>query len=241
MKDDVKEKLAGSLITGMAFASFVIYGYWYFCVEVSVWQVAIFFLLGFGGYVYLRLSKYKFFWYFSLIVLALTMTGLWKLWVWNFYRVMIFALNAGIIGMYHSVFRKNILLKPFVIAASWVLWLVFFTMQQDFIFYFQQFVWIALLTIPFDIKSMNTDKILTIPKRWGVKNTLLMMRCLSVVYLIISFFMDGWFRVNGMMMFGVVNVFLSIRSSFYPFWVYYYYDGIIVLQTLSYCLIRVCV
>lgn len=232
--DVIKEKLFGSLITGLAFAAFVVYGWWYFNVGIEVFEVVVFFMLGFAGYVYLRLSKEKFFFYFSLIVLILAMIGVWMLLAWNFYRAIVFVLNAGIVGMYHSVFRKKILLKPFIIAVSWVLWLLLFTMKWDFIFYFQQFVWIALLTIPFDVKSMNTDKIDTIPNRWGMECAVNLTRFLSLVYLVTGFFMDEWFNLNGVIMFCLVNIFLSMKSSFYTFRVYYYYDGIIVLQTLSY-------
>ncbi|RME15133.1 MAG: hypothetical protein D6799_06370 [Bacteroidetes bacterium] len=234
MKDGIKEKFFGSFITGLAFASFMVYGYLYIGIDVRIVDVFCFFLLGLGGYVYLRLSQYKFFYYFSLSVLALTIMGVWMLLRWDFYRVIIFVLNCGIIGMYHSVFRRRVLLKPLVIAVSWILWLLFFTMHPDVVFYFQQFVWIALLTIPFDIKSKNTDKISTIPNRWGVECAVNLTRFLSLVYLMTSFFVDGWFRLNGVIMFCLVNIFLSIKSSFYPFRVYYYYDGIIVLQTLSY-------
>lgn len=198
----------------------------------------VFFMLGFAGYVYLRLSKERFFFYFSLMVLILAMMSVWKLLVWDFYRGIIGGLNACMIGMYHSVFRKRVIMKPFVIAASWVLWLLFFTMKWAFVFYFQQFIFIALLTISFDIKSMNTDKISTIPKRWGLKHAVVLIRVLSVIYLVMSFFMDECFQWNSIIMFCLVNIFLSVKSSFHPFRVYYYYDGIIVLQTLSYYVMK---
>ncbi|MCX7727942.1 MAG: hypothetical protein N2203_00565 [Bacteroidia bacterium] len=236
----MREKVLGTIVTAAAFSSFVIYAYWYFNLKVYFLFVSVFFLVGMGGYMYLRLSQHKKLRNLSLAIILVALIGIGCLYHYsiNLNRISILLLNLILIGLYYSFFRKIFFLKSFVISVSWILWVFFFVFKWDIVLYLQQFLYVFTLTIPFDIKSMHRDTIMTIPKKIGLSKTKYLIRILSVCYLITGALMGKIFLFNAVIQFCLINLFLNIKKSFQGIYVYIFYDGIIILQALIFFLLK---
>lgn len=231
-------KIVGSFITALAFTGFIQYGQLFFGQVVSYGIVLITFLTAWVGYVYLRLSKL---WWIRIAVVVLFVLWVLLLYLYISFSVLrwvVLMLNGGIVAGYPLFLRRHIFAKPLSIAAAWVLWLYFFTLDFDVYFYLQQFVFIGLLTIPFDIYGIQSDTMLTIPKKWGVSKSIVGMRVCLLVYVLLALFLPLPYLLTSVVIFFVFNAAFSYSKSFQVLWVSIFYDGGIGLQYVIALLLR---
>ncbi|SDE27953.1 UbiA prenyltransferase family protein [Riemerella columbipharyngis] len=72
----------------------------------------------------------------------------------------------------HYFIRKIPLFKIFYVGFAWALmngWLFF--KQMDWEIFFISWTYITALVLPFDIRDINSDKVVTFPKLIGIQNT----------------------------------------------------------------------
>jgi len=231
-KKVIIQKFVGSIITSLGFVGFIVFGQKFFQQQILIKECVIMFLIAFSGYVYFRLSKNKWIKILSVFLMCVTMNLLWENRILNPERIIIIIFNGTIMFLYHSYFRKMIFVKPFIIGLSWVSWLYFFTLNFHFWFYLQQFIFISLLTIPFDISTIQRDKIITLPKKYGKDKVVVLLRIMSVLYVLLSFEFPFHFILNAFIITVILNVFLFFNFTFQLPYVYIFYDGIIFLQML---------
>lgn len=131
--------------------------------------------------------------------------------------------------------------KIFCIAASWAGLVVLFPLvqtglslgMQEWLFFLQQFLFVFVLTLPFDVRDLNFDQkdLKTVPQLIGVKQTKLLGVLLVFVYCVIAFFGYDTVLFLSVLSVGVVLTFLLLRVTskqsefFASFWV----EGIPIL------------
>jgi len=226
------QKFVGSIITSLGFVGFIVFGQKFFQQEILIKECVIMFLIAFAGYVYFRLSKNKWIKILSIFLICWVLYLLWRNRMFSAERIIIIIFNVIIMFLYHSHLRKMIFVKPFIIGLSWVSWLYFFTLNFHFWFYLQQFIFISLLTIPFDISTIDRDKIITLPKKYGKGRVVVWLRILSIMFLLLSFEFPLIFTLNAFIIGVILNVFLHFNFTFQWPYVYIFYDGIIFLQMI---------
>ncbi|MEW6774103.1 MAG: hypothetical protein AB1304_08915 [Bacteroidota bacterium] len=234
----VTEKIIGSIITALAFASFIGYGKYFFEQTFQWIEFLLVFFIGFLGYLYLRLSKLEYVRHITFFAGLIVTVFLIKYDFLSTKNIMLLCLNALIVLLYHNVFRKNIFIKSFIISLVWLLWLYFFTNQWNMFFYLQQFVFVFLLTLPFDINGTDRDKIMTIPKKYGIKIALKIIYLLLAFYFLLGLLLSLTFQITSIVVSLLIAIYLLIPLSFKNYYVYLFYDGIIVLQWIIYWLVK---
>ncbi|GAB4448136.1 MAG: hypothetical protein OHK0036_03200 [Bacteroidia bacterium] len=234
----VTEKIIGSIITALAFVSFIGYGKNFFEQSFQWIEFMLAFFIGFLGYLYLRLSKLEYARHITFFAGLIVMVLLIKHNFLSTKNILLLCLNALIVLLYHKIFRKNIFIKPLIISLVWILWLYFFTNEWNMFFYLQQLVFVLLLTLPFDINGINRDKILTIPKKYGIKITLNVIYFLLVSYLLLGLVLPLTFQITSIIISLLVALYVWIPLSFKDYYVYLFYDGIIILQWVIYKLVE---
>lgn len=234
----VTEKIIGSIITALAFVSFIGYGKNFFEQSFQWIEFILAFFIGFLGYVYLRLSKLEYVRYITFFAGLIVLVFLIKHNFLSTKNILLLCLNALIVLLYHKIFRKNIFIKPLIISLVWVLWLYFFTNQWNIFFYLQQLTFVFLLTLPFDINGLNRDKIMTIPKQYGIRITLNIIYFLLVFYCLLGLLLPLTFQITSIIISLMTALYLWIPLSFKDYYVYLFYDGIIVLQWFIYYLVK---
>ncbi len=94
--------------------------------------------------------------------------------------------NSQFLALY---IRKIPLLKIFYVGFVWGLMNSWLTQSTpNFPIFFITFLWITALVLPFDIRDMKEDEVLTFPKLIGVKKTKLLAIVFLVSACIISIF-----------------------------------------------------
>lgn len=234
----VTEKIIGSIITALAFASFIGYGKDFFAQSFKWIEFTLTFFIGFLGYLYLRLSKLVYVKYITFFAGLIVIVCLIRYDYLSMKNVLLLCLNGLIVLLYHKILRKNIFIKLFVISLVWVLWLYFFTNQWNIFFYLQQLTFVFLLTLPFDINGLNRDKITTIPKQYGIKITLNIIYFLLVFYCLLGLLLPLTFQITSIIISLMIALYLWIPLTFQDYYVYLFYDGIIVLQWIIYWLVK---
>lgn len=136
------------------------------------------FITYFSGYLY---TKYQYSPHFKKIILLNILSGLVccylilqnhnsdRLFKWLVIVVLGLLYNSKFLGMY---IRKIPFLKVFYVGLVWGLvnsWLTF----HDFNFplFLISFLFVTALILPFDIRDMKSDTVITFPKLFGVQNT----------------------------------------------------------------------
>ncbi|MHA6727281.1 UbiA prenyltransferase family protein [Chryseobacterium sp. A301] len=133
--------------------------------------------------------------------------------------------------LYNSTFlddtvRKVPLLKIFYVGLVWALvnaWL--FSEPIDWPIFFMSWLYITALVLPFDIRDLPKDHVLTLPKLIGIENTkkfaylLLFLSSLCASYFL-SFTYAFCFFVSGLIA-GVLIYYSSPsrKDSYFSFWV----------------------
>lgn len=242
------EKFLGTLITALAFTSSVGLIQIYMSVPIQSPMLISAFLLCFSGYIYLRFTMDN---VWNVISIACSLMAvvsmilyvvfcsfeIYQLYQQNWWIIFIIIL----IWLYHSqrflrYIRGNVYIKPLVIAFVWMALCYFYIQKMNGILYFQQFVLISTLTIPFDIKGKNKDNFLTIPQWLGEYNSKILIAILLSIYTICAIFLGKELLITALCIDGLLLIFLKQNITFYGIWTYVCYDGIIILQCLLYVL-----
>ena len=172
-----------------------------------------------------------------------------------FYKVLVFNMISGIISatliiynhnddrllkwfiivvlglLYDSKFLKyfvrNIpLFKIFYVGLTWALinsWLILPEFNADF--FWISWLFITALVLPFDIRDMKSDTIITFPRLIGIQNTKYLAYVLVFISLMIAIF---YLKIDYSFAFLLSSVFTFIliyysqnsnRDSYFSFWV----------------------
>lgn len=247
MKVDRVINFFGTLITALAFASEVWYIKLFYRNIVDGYLLLSAFLICFGGYFYLRFTMYnKLNTVFFISVGITIFSGI--MWYFHFkylnknislsvLQILSLIVTGILLLMYHSkIFfnniRNNVLMKPLIIAIVWMLLVFFYVGKFSWWIYFQQFIFIFLLTIPFDIKGLPTDKIITIPKVLGINKTKKLLAFLISMYFVTGLFLPKIYVLNSFFISCILLSLIFIDITYHKILVYIFYDGIIVLQAL---------
>ncbi len=236
-------KLIGTFITALAFCFEVWYVKIFYEDSINIYLILSTFFACFGGYFYLRFTQYNeinrvFFIFIISVVISTVTLYLSQRDLLSIQQWISLIISGVLLFMYHSKLflnsiRNNVIMKPTIIAIVWMLLIFFYTQKFNYVLYLQQFIFIFLLTIPFDIKGVSKDKIVTIPKLLGINKTMWLLANLIILYITISLFLPKIYIFNSLLV-GLITLFLIFNKFTYQkLFIYIFYDGIIVLQTLS--------
>ncbi len=214
----------------------------YFSVRVPIKHLISAFFMVYAAYHYLRniedirINK-KFLiliihFFIALILVFQDMVG---------YRYITLLVILGLVFFYQSLMfshlvRGNFLLKPIVIALCWMLLQYFYTLHFSMVFYTQQFLFIAALTLPFDISTHLKDRIITLPKKIGVNNSLYVIVCLLIVYAALGYFTNNIFFASSVLEAAFVIALLQVKFLLQERYVFVF-DAVIILQTIIYLIL----
>lgn len=243
MNLNVFEKLVGTIITSLAFAFEVLLFKVYFKQQdLSPLIFLSAFLLCFSGYSYLRFTLDN---CINGISIASFILFLISIYIYGSLinrviltsKIILLGIALLIILIYHSslyknILRGNIILKPLAISIVWLLLIFLYVNEFEWKFYFHQGLFIALLTIFFDIKTINTDPFSTLPKVLGITKTKRILAIFIILYALLSVF----FSMSLSIVFIIISVLLLMSIlldfMFKDLWLYVFYDGVIILQSI---------
>lgn len=142
-------------------------------------KVILIFLTFFSGYLYTKYQGHKRIFYKVLIFNAITGVICIVLILKNHnYLVLIRWLIIVLLGfLYNSFFldffiRKIPLFKAFYVGIVWGLMAAFLGVSDfNFIIFSVVFLYITALVLPFDIRDIKNDEVMTFPKLIGIQNT----------------------------------------------------------------------
>lgn len=232
-------KLYGTFITAIAFTSLIIYFHLYLNVPIDKTILFTSWWIAFAGYIYFRFRKIKLLRFASIISACMICVLLFiDEFMLSYTNSVVLFLSGIFFVLYAHYFRKNIILKPLVISASWILLAYLFTEKFQVLFYIQQFIFVFLLTIPFDIAGFENDKIKTFPRAWGIKKSIHLLRIFSIIYFILSLGLDISALMSSLIVFVLLNILFYFPKGFKGIITYLFYDGIIILQTLLYWILK---
>jgi 4-hydroxybenzoate polyprenyltransferase len=114
------------------------------------------------------------------------------------------------------------------------------SMRDTTILIAKRFLFVAALTIPFDIRDLFEDRksgLKTIPVVWGEKNAYLFCQVLLLGYLVLLFlFRDGGFNANfwALAITAILTGWLIFKSKWEKneYYYFFYMDGVLILQYL---------
>lgn len=142
-------------------------------------------------------------------------------------------------------------LKPFLITLVWTLSIVLFpileaqdanqtviSMRDSMILLAKRFLFIAALTIPFDIRDLFEDRktnLRTIPVVWGERNAYLFCQVLLGVYIVLLFlFHNNGFNNDffALTLTAMLTGWLIFKSNWQKneYYYFFYLDGVLILQ-----------
>jgi hypothetical protein len=149
----------------------------------------------------------------------------------NFERLIRWGIIVLLGLLYDSFFlkyfiRKIPLFKVFYVGLIWALvngWLI--QPQMHWPIFFLSWLFITALVLPFDIRDMNSDDVITFPQLIGIQNTKYLAYLLVFSSLIISiYYLDFIFSLS--MFTTTIFTFILIyfaenhrRESYFSFWV----------------------
>ncbi|MCF6351085.1 MAG: hypothetical protein L3J23_08685 [Flavobacteriaceae bacterium] len=106
-------------------------------------------------------------------------------------------------------------LKLFLIAISWAGVTVLFPLVQnfiipravDYIIFLQRFLFVAVITIPFDIRDldMDSEKLKTLPQQFGIKKSKFIGLLFLVLFLVLIFF-KSTFCLNSILILVIIAI-----------------------------------
>lgn len=109
--------------------------------------------------------------------------------------------------------------------------------QDTILLIAKRFLFIAAITIPFDIRDLFQDRIYdlkTIPVMFGEKNSYLFCQLLLIIYLVLLFLFTDDFNANfiGLMLTVILTAWLIFRSRIEKneYYYFFYLDGTLILQ-----------
>lgn len=161
-------------LTGTLFAVF-------FMAEQNTFRfpsVLLIFITYFSGYLYTKYQNTK---YFSLIFILNVFAGIISavliIFNHNEIRLLKWFIIVVLGLLYNSFFLENYIrkipfLKVFYVGLVWALVNSWLTLPEfDFAIFLISFFFITALVLPFDIRDMKSDTVMTFPKLIGVQNT----------------------------------------------------------------------
>ncbi len=179
-------------LTGTLFAVF-------FMLEQNAFRwptVFLIFITYFSGYLYTKYQNQRKIFTKILIVNALSFVICSILIFLNHNEIRLLKwLIIVVLGLFYNSFflerfiRKIPLLKVFYVGLVWSLvnaWL--FLPTFNLVLFSISFLFVTALVLPFDIRDMNDDEIVTFPKLIGIQNTKFMANTLIFISLIIGSF-----------------------------------------------------
>ncbi|MGC4128448.1 MAG: hypothetical protein QM564_02575 [Bergeyella sp.] len=190
------------------------------------------FITYFCGYLYTKYQGSK---YFTKILLVNAVAGIIcavliiqnhnieRLYKWLVIIILGLLYNSSFLENY---IRKIPLLKVFYVGLVWALvnsWLSFHEFNAPI--FWTSFLFVTALVLPFDIRDMNSDTIITFPKLIGVQNTkylayfLVFSACLISVFYLKTEFSTAFFLISA---FTFTLIYFSENSnsdSYFSFWV----------------------
>jgi 4-hydroxybenzoate polyprenyltransferase len=196
-------------------------------------------------------ENHKIFLYILISLFALI--GLWTLSSISWDGIL-FLIFLGGLGVLYSLPNKNGLksipsLKSIILILIWTGAVVIFPLielnkslleNSSLILFFKRLVFIACLTIPFDIRDYDSDKknnINTIPVVIGIRNTKIICYVLLILYFILLYIFDSGKQITLIYGLGLANFMLAFfiyqsnqKKEDLFFWVKL--DGIMILQFL---------
>lgn len=122
--------------------------------------------------------------------------------------------------------RKLPLFKVFYVGLTWALingWLV--QEQMHWPIFFITWLFITALVLPFDIRDMKVDDVVTFPQLIGVQNTKYLAYALVFASLMISIFFLNFYFILAMFATSVITFLLIYfsenenKESYFSFWV----------------------
>lgn len=207
----------------------------FFMLEQNVFRfptVVLIFVTYFSGYLYTKFQGRTF---FSKILIFNIICGIGSMiFIYlnhNEIRLLKW-LTIVILGLlYNSFFlekfiRKIPLLKVFYVGLTWALinsWLIL--EQFNFPIFIISWLFISALVLPFDIRDMNEDQVITFPKLIGIQKTKYLAYFLVFLACILSIFFLK-FEFSLAFFFTTISTFTLIyfsenrnRESYFSFWV----------------------
>ncbi|MFD0748621.1 UbiA family prenyltransferase [Mucilaginibacter calamicampi] len=142
-------------------------------------------------------------------------------------------------------------LKPFLITLVWTLSIVLLpileaqdidnidiSMRDSFILLAKRFLFIAALTVPFDIRDLFEDRktnLRTIPVVWGERKAYLFCQFLLGGYIVLLFlFHNNGFNANfwALTVVALLTGWLIFKSNWQKneYYYFFYLDGVLILQ-----------
>ena len=166
-----------------------------------------------------------------------------------FYGIPLFSLGGQKFG-----FRNIPGLKQFLITLVWTMSTVLLpileaqhfnlatiSMRDTTIAIAKRFLFIAALTVPFDIRDLYDDKlsgVKTVPVMWGKKNAYLFCQILLAGYIVLLFiFRNNGFNANfgALTITAILTGWLIFKSKWEKneYYYFFYLDGVLILQYLA--------
>lgn len=190
------------------------------------------FLTFWNGYLYTKFQNCK---YFNKILIFNILTGIICLIIiyFNQEEIGFFKwISIVVLGLFYNskflenTIRKLPLLKIFYVGLTWALvcsWLIFpiFSVPVFFI----SWLFVTALVLPFDIRDMNDDEVITFPKVIGIQNTKYFAYLLIFISLMVSIF---YLKTEFSLALFLTSVFTSIliyfskttnHDAYFSFWV----------------------
>jgi hypothetical protein len=167
-------------------------------------------------------------------------------------RTIVFLVHLGVLSFLYVTsgkfsIRKFPLIKVFILSYVWSAATVFVPAmdigaeydKETMMLFFERFLFILALAIPFDIRDVQRDKIsnlVTIPNLIGVERSKILIYIIFSLFLILSGFNYGLGFVFFSRLISVIAaIFLinkvdeSVKDSYYMFWI----DGVMILHFVS--------
>lgn len=207
----------------------------FFMLEQNIFRwptVLLIFITYFSGYLYTKYQKHRLFpkiLVFNLLCGIISAVLIFQ--NHNEIRLVKWLVIVLLGLMYNSTFleiyiRKVPLLKVFYVGFTWALvnsWLILPEFHLGI--FFVTLLFITALVLPFDIRDMHEDKVMTFPKLIGVQRTkvmaywlVLVAAIISVLYLKTAFAMA--FLLNSVITFFLIYFSTnSSRNTYFTFWI----------------------
>lgn len=190
------------------------------------------FITYFCGYLYTKYQYSKNFWKIVVLngiagivcaVLIIQNHNIERLYKWLVIVVLGLLYNSFFLENY---IRKIPLLKVFYVGLVWALvnsWLSFPKFNAPI--FWMSFLFVTALVLPFDIRDMKKDEVVTFPKLIGVRNTKYLAYILVFASLMIAVF---YLKIEYSLVFSLTSALTFIliyfsensnRDSYFSFWV----------------------
>ncbi len=169
----------------------------YFMLDQQVFQlemILVVFITYCNGYLYTKFQRSRYF--KKVLFINIILGGLGLLLVFQNPEIKLFKwLIIIALGLFYNSFflasfiRKIPLLKVFYVGFTWALLNGWFILpEMNWAIFFSSWLYITALVLPFDIRDMKKDNIVTFPKIIGVRNTKLLAYIFLFLALGISYF-----------------------------------------------------